>query len=72
MHVSAARLLPEARSAEEIFRNFFREKCLTTGALRVACFVNTLDLVPHVARPSGKPELWFLLVLSVFWSSWVS
>ncbi|CAE7271202.1 unnamed protein product, partial [Symbiodinium sp. KB8] len=31
-----------------MFRNFFREKCLTTGALRVARFVNTLDLVPHV------------------------
>eukprot|EP00439_Symbiodinium_sp_Y106_P012018 s5652_g1.t2 len=36
------------RVGNEIFRNFFREKCLTTGALRVARFVNTLDLVPHV------------------------
>ncbi|CAE7325986.1 LIP [Symbiodinium sp. CCMP2592] len=36
------------RVGNEIFRSFFREKCLTTGALRVARFVNTLDLVPHV------------------------
>ncbi|CAE7208577.1 LIP [Symbiodinium sp. CCMP2456] len=36
------------RVGNEMFRNFFREKCLTTGALRVARFVNTLDLVPHV------------------------
>ena len=63
--------MPEARSAEEMFRNFFREKCLTTGALRVARFVNTLDLVPHVARLSDKPEFCFSACAEcIFGGSW--
>ncbi|CAJ1349099.1 unnamed protein product [Effrenium voratum] len=36
------------RLGNESFRDYFNEKCLATGVLRVVRFVNTLDLVPHV------------------------
>ena len=48
--MSAFSCLPQER-----FRDFFRETCLATGALRVARFVNTLDLVPHA--PASAPHV---------------